>query len=222
MDRSKPTIGVVRDQLISGARESKTKEYLAEAFEYMLTESLVETDAFDFLAMGHSRFKGCFCPVNRLLREAVEALAENYDVVLIDAEAGLEQVYREVMRHVNHLALLVDCSRRSVETAQELLRSGKELGMDCLFGAVVNRFDAGKLGPDPKHGSVPNFPGITLLEEAGIPVWGTIPEDGELKTNDREGKTIFELSPSSPVIESVRKIVENWRQTPIPRKLTHS
>jgi CO dehydrogenase nickel-insertion accessory protein CooC1 len=73
----------------------------------------------------------------------VEALAENYDVVLVDAEAGLEQVYREVMRGVGYLALLVDCSLRSISTAQELLKSAEELGMECRIGAVVNRFDGG-------------------------------------------------------------------------------
>jgi CO dehydrogenase maturation factor len=188
-----PTLGGVRDRLITGAKESKTKEELAEAFEYMLAETLVETASFDFLAMGHSKFKGCFCPVNRLLRDSVEALVENYDVVLVDAEAGLEQVYREVMRHVGYLALLVDCSFRSISTAHELLKSAEELGMECRIGAIVNRFDGGA------------HPGARL-ERAGIPLWGTIPEDEELKANDREGRSIFDLSENSPVIESVRKI----------------
>ena len=108
MGENTRTMGDVRDQLIQAAKAGEKREEIAQAFDYMLMESLAETATFDFLAMGHSRFKGCFCPVNRLLRDAVEALAGNYEVVLIDAEAGLEQVYREVMRHVDQLALLMD------------------------------------------------------------------------------------------------------------------
>ncbi len=199
MGRSTPTLGGVRDRLIGEARASKTKGELAQAFEYMLAESLVETAGFSFLAMGHSRVKGCFCPVNRLLRDAVEALAENYDIVLVDAEAGLEQVYREVMRHVDYLTLLIDGSVRSVRAAAELAESAKELEMRCDIGAVFNRVD----GAARSCGE---------LQDAGIPLWGTLPDDEEIRENDRNGKSIFELSADSPILEGVRKIAGNWRQ----------
>ncbi len=195
MDRDTATMGGVRDRLIRDAKSKKRKEEIAESFDYMLMESIVETPAFDFLAMGHSRFKGCFCPVNRLLREAVESMAGNYDVVIVDAEAGLEQVYRDVMRHVDYLSLLLDCSMRSVQTAEKLVEVAGNLGMDCRMGAVINRFD--EEDPYPRE----------ALSEIGMDVWGMIREDKALRKNDRQGKTIFELPASSPFLVDLEKIV---------------
>jgi len=195
MDRDTTTMGGVRDRLIRDAKSRKQKEEIAESFNYMLMESLVETPSFDFLAMGHSQFKGCFCPVNRLIRDAVEALAGNYDVVLIDAEAGLEQLYREVVRQVDHLALLMDCSLRSVQTAEKLIEVAMNMDMDCRMGAVINRFDEGD--PYPRE----------ALNKIGMDLWGVIREDKTLRKNDRQGKTIFELPASSPFCADLEKIV---------------
>ena len=195
MGRDTATMGGVRDRLIQDAKSRKRKEEIAESFDYMLMESIVETPSFDFLAMGHSRFKGCFCPVNRMLRNAVETLAGNYDVVLIDAEAGLEQVYRDVMSRVDYLALLMDCSMRSVQTAEKLIEVAGNLGMDCRMGAVINRFD--------EEDSFSR----EALSKIGMESWGMIREDATLRRNDRQGKTIFELPADSPFKVDLEKIV---------------
>ena len=79
------------------------------------------------------------------------------------------------------------------------MRVARRLGMRCRMGAVINRFDG--------NGSCSG----DALAKADIDMWGVIPEDEELKKNDREGRTIFELSPSSPFIGNVEEIVcELW------------
>ena len=196
MDRDVATMGGVRDRLIRDAKSRKQKEEIAESFDYMLMESIVETPSFDFLAMGHSRFKGCFCPVNRMLREAIETLAGNYDIVFIDAEAGLEQLYRDVMRHVDYLALLMDSSFRSLQTAEKLIEVAVSLGMNCRMGAIINRFDEEE-DPYPHE----------ALNKMGMDSWGVIREDAALRRNDRQGKTIFELPASSSFSADVKKII---------------
>ncbi len=193
--RETATIGTVRDRLIQDAKSNKRKEEIAASFNYLLMESLIETPSFDFLGMGHSRFKGCFCPVNRLLRDAVETLAGNYDIVLIDAEAGLEQVYRDVMRHVDYLVLLMDCSLRSVQTAEKLVEVAGDLGMNCQVGTIINRMD--------EEDSCPN----ETLSRMNLGSWGMIREDATLRKNDREGRTIFEIPASAPFLADVQNIV---------------
>jgi len=45
---------------------------------------------------------GMLLPAQYLLREAIETLSSHFDLTLIDAEAGVEQVNRRVMRSVSH------------------------------------------------------------------------------------------------------------------------
>ena len=93
----------VREDIIHTARggDQSERTQLADRLDYMLLEALVETEAFALLAMGRTETLGCFCPVNDLLRGAVEALSRSFDTILIDGEAGVEQINRQVVRRVS-------------------------------------------------------------------------------------------------------------------------
>ncbi|MDD5223901.1 MAG: AAA family ATPase, partial [bacterium] len=135
------TIGLARDAIIerAQARGKDAKEEIAAMFDYLVTEALIEKEGFSFLAMGRSQSKGCFCPLNNLLRQAIESLSRNFPYVLIDAEAGIEQINREVVRSVSHLIVLVDLSLRSIAVAEQIRETIKRLWIDCRLGVVANR-----------------------------------------------------------------------------------
>jgi CO dehydrogenase maturation factor len=85
--------------------------------DYRVFEALTELDTFSILATGRTETLGCFCPVNTLLRGAIETLSESFDTILIDGEAGLEQINRQVVRRLQALLIVSDPISRGVETA---------------------------------------------------------------------------------------------------------
>jgi len=189
-------LGNVRDELIDNARTQRNPDEIAGMIDYLLLEALYETERFSFLAMGTSRSKGCFCPLNSLLKESIRKLAQNYDVMIVDAEAGLEQIKREVMSFVDKIVVLIDNSRRSEHTMEIIMKMVADLNMKAQVGVVMNRWR--EFNEDVNN----------RLSTSEVPVWGVIPEDDQLLKNDAEGKSIFDLPANSPVLESVSKVTE--------------
>lgn len=191
------TIGGIRDTIIQSAREKgkDAREEIADQFHYLVTEALVEREAFGLLAMGAHHSRGCFCPLNHLLRQAIESLSGYFDLVLIDAEAGIEQINREVVRGIDTLLAVIDSSQRSVLVAGKIRSTLNSLGIDCHMGAAANRAQGD--GNDLAES----------LRAEGIELWGTIEEDPLLRENDRQGKSIFDLPPGANLLEGARRIM---------------
>lgn len=190
------TIGNVRDELIVEARTERNPEEIVGIIDYLLLEVLYEMERFSFLAMGRSRSRGCFCPLNSLLKESIRKLAQNYDVVVVDAESGLEQINREVMSFVDNIVVLIDSSYRSLHSMEIIVQVVADLNMKARVGIVMNRW---RDCNEDLNSRLPTFE---------VPVWGVIPEDEQLLKNDAGGKPVFDLPPNSPVLESVRKVAE--------------
>ena len=87
------TVGQAREKIIITAKKGKEeeKQHLAHTVDYLVMEALNEMDGFAMLAMGRTDTLGCYCPVNDILRSVIETFAGNFDTILIDGEAGLEQ-----------------------------------------------------------------------------------------------------------------------------------
>jgi CO dehydrogenase maturation factor len=188
------TLGKVREDLISTARARRDPDEVAGATDYLLLEALRETEKFDFLAMGRSQTRGCFCPVNSLLKASIEKLAQNYDYVLVDAEAGVEQINREVMSDMDRIVVLVDGSQRSLRSMELIQQMAEDMHLKARVGVVMNRSkesDDNGLAKD--------------MVPFKIPLWGVMREDEELRRNDAVGKSVFDLPPDSPVLQSARK-----------------
>ena len=84
------TMGEVREEIIRTAKGGKKEEKarISDKLDYMVFEALTEQDTFSILAMGRTETLGCYCPVNSLLRGAIETLSESFDTILIDGQAG--------------------------------------------------------------------------------------------------------------------------------------
>ena len=196
----KRTMGEVREEIIATARrgEQEEKRRLAEQLDYMVLEALTELDGFALLAMGRTETKGCYCPVNNLLRGTIETLAESFDTILIDGEAGLEQINRQVMRGLDLLLVVSDATSRGIRTAatvEKMVR--REKVIQCKrVGLVFNRVNGNE---DLLRRSA---------EEIGLEVFGFVPQDEEIARYDLLGKPLTELPPGSPGLAAVREIVE--------------
>ena len=76
------TMGEVREDIIRTSKRGKSEEkaQIADTLDYMLLEALTELPDFSVLAMGRTETLGCFCPVNTLLRGAIETLSESFAI----------------------------------------------------------------------------------------------------------------------------------------------
>jgi len=161
--------------------------------EIIRDQALLKMDNFDFLAMGRSEGPGCFCGINELLRYAIDSLAREYDIVLVDCEAGLEQVNRRVLRNMDTLILISDPTVRGLQTIRHLDQIAKEhaAGTASLkTGLVFNRVD--------NESSVEG-----LKQDLSINIWGYLPNDSTIKEFDLEGKSLLKLPESSPAYRAL-------------------
>jgi CO dehydrogenase maturation factor len=196
------TMGEVREDIIRTARagNKEAKAELAEKLDYLVFEALTETDEFALLAMGRTETLGCYCPVNTLLRHAIEKLSASFDTILIDGEAGIEQINRQVTRHLDHLLIVSDASSRGLETAAVIRRMVlDERILDCEhMGLVLNRV----MGNEE------------LLERSaaslGLPLVGLVPFDPRIAEHDLVGTPITRLSADAAGPRAVRDIVESY------------
>lgn len=194
------TMGEVREEIIKTARgdNKEEKAQLGDMIDYMVFEALAEMDDFALLAMGRTETLGCYCPVNTLLRGAIETLSKSFDTILIDGEAGLEQVNRQVVRQLHTLLILSDPTSRGMETAA-LIKKMVEVDrvMRCeQLGLVFNRVRGNE----------------DLLTEAagriGLELFGMIPLDEGIAEHDLVGRPISELAADSPGFLACRALAE--------------
>jgi CO dehydrogenase maturation factor len=196
------TMGEVRESIIETAKRGKEEEkaQIADMLDYMVFEALTEFDDFSILAMGRTETLGCFCPVNKLLRAAIETLSENFDTILIDGEAGLEQINRQVVRQLQTLLIISDPTSRGMETAaliKKMVQEDEVIRCEKL-GLVFNRVRGNE----------------ELLRDAaarmGIDLVGLIPFDENVATYDLVGKPISDLPADSPSMTAYRSVAERW------------
>ena len=130
----------------------------------------------------------------RLLTEAYpdkRILANDFDYVVIDGEAGIEQINRPVMEKVTHLVLITDPSRKATQVIDTIKRVADELVMYDRCGAIVNRVT------DPAL--------IPYIHINGTEILATIGSDPQHAANDIQGLSVFDLPEDAPVIRGARE-----------------
>jgi CO dehydrogenase maturation factor len=194
------TMGQIREEIIRTARRGKKEEKvrLVDMLDYMVLEALNEMEGFALLAMGRTETLGCFCPVNDILRAAIETLSQSFDFILIDGEAGLEQINRQVMRGVDTLIVVSDATSRGLQTAAQIKGMVQsERVIQCRkMGLVFNRVQGNE----------------ELLrqtaQQMGLDVFGYVPQDENIARYDLVGRPMTELPTTSPGLDAVRSIME--------------
>lgn len=187
------TIDDIRKEIVETVEDGQTKaaiELLGDA-RYKIFDALVETDGFAFIAVGRPESAGCYCKINTYLKEVISILSDEFDYVVIDGEAGIEQINRRVMEKVTHLLLITDASKKGTRVISTIKSVADELVMYKKVGAIVNR--------------IPDESVIPYIDTNGIPVLSYIPTDSNLAIYDIEGKNITKLPDDSNVVEGAKK-----------------
>mgnify|MGYP005848345477 CR=1 FL=1 len=185
------TVGDAREEMMLAIRGGSfgvgmdKRSYL----DMRINEALVESPGVDLLAMGRPEGPGCYCAANHLLRTNIDRLANGYDYVVIDNEAGLEHLSRQTTRDVDVLFLVSDPTLRGIVAAARAQELVHELRTRVgRVGLVVNRLN-GQLPPEL----------TAVVEQRKLVLWATFPEDPAVRELDAHGRPICELSADSPL-----------------------
>ncbi len=168
--------------------------------DYEVFESLEHQDGISLLAIGRPEDEGCFCRVNTLLKEIIRDMADKFDIVIIDGEAGVEQINRRVMKKVDHLVLVSDTSARAVDVTAAIAHvAADNRAVDFgRMGLVLNRVrDAGE---------VEDIRGRTDLD-----IYGWMAEDDMIRDYDFRGQPLTTMCDSSSTLGAVSAIIERLK-----------
>lgn len=183
------TVDDIRKSFIQTAEDGDTRaavELLGEA-KYQIFDALVEIgDNISFLAIGRPESAGCYCKVNTYLKEIISMISDHFDYVVIDGEAGIEQVNRRVMEKVTHLILVSDASKKGLQVVQTIYKVAEELVMFDRAGFIVNR--------------MPDMSLVDRLDTGELELLACIPDDREMVLSDMNGTSVFELPEDAPVV----------------------
>lgn len=183
------TIDDIRKAVVASVEQGDTRgamELLSES-EYRIYDALVECDGFAFIAVGRPESAGCYCKINTYLKAVIQILADNFDYVVIDGEAGIEQVNRRVMEKVTHLVLVTDASKKGTQVVQTIRRVADELVMYEKIGVIANR--------------LPSREVCDILDIGDLPLLAGIEADTRLAQADLTGQSVLELPGDTPLVQ---------------------
>jgi CO dehydrogenase maturation factor len=195
-------VGAVREDVLSirseGLSPSMTKKDL---FELELLQIVEEGTAFDLLVMGRSEGAGCYCTINHILRDVIDTKARNYDVVVIDCEAGLEHLSRRTTRGADVMVVVTDATKKGILTAKRVVELSREVAIEFDRLVVV----ANKVTSETR----------SIIEglgrDSGLEVIGYVPFDPLIAEYDAIGRSLLELPEDSPSVVAAYEIFDGIR-----------
>ena len=201
------SVGSVREEarVLAGRGQLPQGISKQQLLELRISESLVEAEDFDLVAMGRSEGPGCYCYANNVLRQVITQLSDAYPWVVIDNEAGLENLSRRIVRRVDWLVLVSDPSQRGLTTVARLhaLAGEMEVAFDHL-ALVVNRI----------RGAKPSAAATALAERLGADLLVCLPDDPALADVAERGGAVRELPTDNPVLGKLAALIEAITQGP--------
>jgi CO dehydrogenase maturation factor len=162
-----------------------------------LEDAMLHCGGYDFFAIGRPETAGCYCAVNTYLRQVIALLIHEYDYVVVDSEAGVEQVNRRVLEKVTHLIFVTDASKKGTQVVRTVKSVADELVMYEKCGAIVNRVTT----PDA----------MEYVELGDIPLLAVIGEDTEQTEFDILGKSVFDLPDGAEILRGTRQALEKLK-----------
>lgn len=190
------TIDDIRKEVVATVEDGNTKaavELLGEA-RYRIYDAIVETQGYAFIAIGRPEAAGCYCKVNSYLKEVIKMLSANFDYVVIDGEAGIEQINRRVMEKVTHLLLITDSSKKGTQVIKTIREVADELVMYEKIGAIVNR--------------IPDMSVKQYIDTQDIPVLSYIQQDSLLAGCDLKGESVFYLPDEANIVKGAKEALK--------------
>ncbi len=189
------TLGEAREGIKEGVPAGMTRDIF---MEYKVEEALVESEGYDLIAMGRPEGPGCYCHANTLLSRYLERLCENYRVIVMDNEAGMEHISRLVARRADILLIVSDPTLRGIQAAKRIRDLTKELNLNIKHSHVIINRVSGQLPQAVKE----------AVEGAGLHLAGCVPEDALISRYDTEGRPTVQLPDDAPSVHALGEVFE--------------
>ena len=192
----KLTLDDIRMSIVDSVENGETREALELLSEarFRIFDALVELPGFAFLAIGRPESSGCYCKVNSYLKEVIGLLAGSFDYVVIDGEAGIEQIQRRVMERVTHLLLITDQSKKGGQVISTIKSVADELIAYDRIGIIINRVTNPEL--------------VNLIRLPGVEILTAIPADSAFAANDIRGQSVLDLPADSAMLKGVEEALQ--------------
>jgi CO dehydrogenase maturation factor len=191
------TVGRAREEVktASGTSANISKR---ELLRIKLEQALVEAKGFDLIAMGRPEGEGCYCYANNILKDIISEISSQYPYVVLDNEAGLENLSRRIVQKVDILVLTSDASNAGLQTLLRLHELAVEMALSYgKLALVVNRLRTDKL------------PGRMdeIREKTKADLVIGLPDDEEVTAFAETSRSFLEISDSNPVYDKIRELV---------------
>lgn len=193
------SVGTIREEMkekVDNLPGGMTKQ---QFFEYKINRCLVETDNFDIISMGRPEGPGCYCYSNNLLRDILKTIADNYEYIVIDNEAGMEHLSRRMAQDIDYLLIVSDPSLRGIQTAGRLSRLLKEL--DTRVGKkylLINRA-RGELSEEVRN----------QVETENLDLLAVLQDDQEVWQMDARGEAVYGIDKDARLMRDLDRVFSN-------------
>jgi CO dehydrogenase maturation factor len=157
----------------------------------------IQIDKIKLLIMGVVKKggNGCLCSESAFLRNLLSHIVlKRSDIVIVDMDAGLENLGRGTAKAVDAFIIVVEPGQRSFQTAQGIRKLAADLGVNKCYivGSKTHN-------NEDKQFIINNLPNFHIL--------GFINYDESISEADRLGKAVF--SSSQNVKLDIKEIVMN-------------
>jgi len=194
------TIGELREDLLDAIRKLPPGMTKDDYLEMGIQECLSEGKGIDLLAMGCGEGPRCYCAVNHVLRRCIDRLRGSYPYMVIDNEAGLENLSRRIVRSVDLLVLTGDPSKRGLETVRRLYGLAVEMKISYKkLAIIINRLR--------NDASIPDFGAL----RAAVPAdhFLALPENSDIAGLAERGAGIGTLPRTNAVAAMMDGFIDN-------------
>jgi CO dehydrogenase maturation factor len=178
----KKNLETIKSKLINNIRFGDKNNIKAEEIiDFEVYNAITESKQYSLFSIGQPEGSGCFCPSNAIMKKVIESISHDFDIVLIDCEAGLEQINRMVIQSVDIVIIVSDESQRSIDTAVSIRESAKKFTHYKKIGVIINQIKGDTSGIAQK------------LEKLKFLLFALIPEDDIIRNYDAQGKAIIDI-----------------------------
>ncbi len=194
------TIGAIREEAkVFAAKGMAAGVSKQDWMEFKIAECLVEADDFDLIAMGRSEGAGCYCYANNVLKNAIEKVSKVYPYIVLDNEAGLENLSRRIVQSVDLLVMVADPSSRGLQTVVRLHQMTGEMNIKYgRLAIIVNRLRRDELPERMEE--------IREITKADFVIG--MPDCSELAEIAEKGGNIMNVSADNKIVKLVDELLE--------------
>lgn len=151
-------------------------------------------EKFHLITLGTKLAPGCYCLPDEMIKDMIQSLKDDYDMVLVDSPAGLEHLNRKVTPDVDDLFVILDPSDKSIKHIERVKRviKGVKITYKHFYLVANHRFTRENL---------------KYIEDSKEKLLGNVSFDENVRNFNLNGLSLFMLPADSPAATSVKRIL---------------